>query len=499
MPVLELAAACTVTFGTGAALGHLVAKRKNKLPPPRPLASPQTRGRIHTNTFWADRHDAVVLVDPYSTGSRLAAGAQQRGYKIIRLHSCDWPQTFLDEHCRTDVELETTLIFNKEDPQATVREIMGLNYHITAVMVGGEAGVECYDIVSSALKGIPSNGLDLAAARRDKYLMGEQVRRCGLRAVKQRECRAWQPEGFDMVTKELGLNDGSNGRWCVLKPTKSAGSDGVFIAKNVAEAQEYFARILNAENVFFETNQTVLVQEFLKGREYVVDSVSVEGEHKAVAIWEYDKRPCNGAPFVYYGMRLYQSEDGAREEALVNYMHGVLDALGVRQGPSHGEIIWLEDEGQPCLVEVGCRPHGGDGTFVDMVEPTIGYSQVSVLLDVLDKPYRFRRLPKRPAKFSGLALEVCLVSKVEGTLHAYPQLNKVRRLPSFHTEMLKVPVKGRLEKTVDFQTTPGSFMLVHADREQVERDYNLIIQMCEDSSFYLLANFCSPKFNTRSM
>ena len=27
----------------------------------------------------------------------------------------------------------------------------------------------------------------------------------------------------------------------------------------------------------------------------LVDTVSVEGIHKTVAIWEYDKRPCNGA------------------------------------------------------------------------------------------------------------------------------------------------------------------------------------------------------------
>lgn len=89
-----------------------------------------------------------------------------------------------------------------------------------------------------------------------------------------------------------------------------------------------------------QLNSSVLVQEFLAGKEYVVDSVSVEGIHKTVAIWEYDKREANNAKFVYYGMRLFESDSGEREDALVAYMHKVLDALGVRHGPSHGEIMW---------------------------------------------------------------------------------------------------------------------------------------------------------------
>ena len=37
--------------------------------------------------------------------------------------------------------------------------------------------------------------------------------------------------------------------------------------------------------MFGESNDNVLVQEFMKGTEYVVDHVSVEGVHKCVAIW----------------------------------------------------------------------------------------------------------------------------------------------------------------------------------------------------------------------
>ena len=35
----------------------------------------------------------------------------------------------------------------------------------------------------------------------------------------------------------------------------------------------------------------VLCQEFLKGKEYVIDQVSREGVHKTMMVWVYDKRP----------------------------------------------------------------------------------------------------------------------------------------------------------------------------------------------------------------
>jgi hypothetical protein len=320
--------------------------------------------------------------------------------------------------------------------------------------------------------------------------MGERVRSAGLRAARQQESRSWEGDAEDFI-KELGVGSGdgsSSGAWCVLKPTKSAGTDGVFIAKSFEEAQGCFDKILGVANVFGESNQTVLVQEFLKGKEYVVDSVSVEGQHKCVAIWEYDKRPCNGSQFVYFAMRSYQSDDGVRETRMVNYVHSVLDALGVRHGPTHAEVMWLDGEDGPCLVEVGSRPHGGEGTFIELVDPIHGYNQVSVMVDAFDRPYRFHRLPSRPARFSGLSLEACLVSRQEGILAGLPLLGEVEKLRSFKSMEIKVPVGSRLEKTVDFLSTPGSIMLVHSDRRVVEDDLAWLEKMQEEGRFYILTD-----------
>ena len=59
----------------------------------------------------------------------------------------------------------------------------------------------------------------------------------------------------------------------------------------------------------------------------MVDTVSRNGEHKVLAIWKYDKREANHAPFVYFGIDA-KGGIGEAEEAVIAYACGCLDALG---------------------------------------------------------------------------------------------------------------------------------------------------------------------------
>ena len=97
-------------------------------------------------------------------------------------------------------------------------------------------------------------------------------------------------------------------------------------------------------------NEGVLVQEFLDGIEYVVDSVSRDGVHKTTAVWEYDKRSINGANFVYFGMRIMDASEPVAK-VLIDYSNSVLDAL---------EIVSMIAEPVPCFMSdimVHARPH----------------------------------------------------------------------------------------------------------------------------------------------
>ena len=85
-----------------------------------------------------------------------------------------------------------------------------------------------------------------------------------------------------------------------------------------------------------------------------VAAVSRSGVHKCVAIWWYDKRPLNGAAVVYYGTSLLPYvEADANLRAMVTYVLGVLEVLGIRNGAIHSEVK-MEERG-PVLIEANCR------------------------------------------------------------------------------------------------------------------------------------------------
>lgn len=108
-------------------------------------------------------------------------------------------------------------------------ELQSLGLGFAGFLCGAEPGVELYDALTARwnkAKGpggllLPSNGEELSAARRDKYLMSERVRAAGLRAVRQARCAEW---GKAAAFIEGLFPTGFNG--CdfavILKPVRSS-------------------------------------------------------------------------------------------------------------------------------------------------------------------------------------------------------------------------------------------------------------------------------------
>ena len=291
--------------------------------------------------------------------------------------------------------------------------------------------------------------------------MQEGVRRAGVRSCCQKLCRS--EEDVKTFWDQLQGNNRVSVK-CIVKPNASAGSDGVHLCDSLDATLNAFHMVNGVVNGLGSVNDGALLQEDLQGKEFVIDGVSRDGQYKVVAIWEYDKRPANGAAFVYYGMHL-KSTAGKLERQLIDYSAQVLKALHINQGPSHMEVIMTPSG--PCLVEVGCRCHGGEATWLPIVEECVGYSQLEATLSCYLRPDAFDALPSEYGELKAEGAEVHLVSKVSGTLIDIPGLDTVRSLPSFRRLDMHTQVGSRVHVTVDCFTRPGSFQLVHKLRYQV--------------------------------
>merc|ERR1740138_483046 len=307
-----------------------------------------------------------------------------------------------------------------EETSEAVRQACG-EFELAAVVVGGESGVPLADALSEHL-GVRTNGTQIPQ-RRDKKIQQELVKAAGLRSVRQAGGTCLEDVEEFLRTEQMPV---------VVKPVESAGSDGVKLCHSEEEAREHFEVLMGAQQKVGSQGAAVLCQEFLRGKEYVVDHVSMDGVHKTVMIWVYDKRAVNGAPFVYHGV-LPVPSDSQEAQVLIPYVRGVLDALQIRNGATHGEVMMTPDG--PCLVEMNSRLHGGDGHWAPLARAlTGGYSQVDADIDAFLDEEAFEAIPDAPpTPFKAAGQEVILVSMSRGRVVSTPGFDKIRKLRSFNS------------------------------------------------------------------
>ncbi len=415
---------------------------------------------------------AVVVVDPFSSGAILAQRVTKEGFHCVRVLSqeespiMDWVVDGLNVDYSATLRMSGSTISEEEALKKLAAEVKDLPWEVKAVLAGAESGVELSDKLSNIL-GLATNGVELSAARRNKYLMGERVRECGVNAVKQNLANSVE----DVESFIKSIEEGGGEFKAVVKPLGSAGSDDVYLASSPAQVLQAFNIINGKENGLGLINTGALCQEFLDGTEYVIDSVSLDGVHKCVAIWEYDKRSVNDSNFVYYGMNLLSGE-GEVAQKLVSYSTQVLDAMGVVIGPSHMEVK-LASRG-PCLVEVGLRCHGGEGTWQTIAKQGFGYDQINSTFDAYMQPDAWHQLPSYPKNITKHGAEVFLVARESGMLRGLPGCEKIKQLESFQTMHMLAKKNTFVPRTVDCFTRPGSVQLSHFDPEVAKRDYEAI-------------------------
>lgn len=397
----------------------------------------------------------VAIVDSYAPTARLAQEFRQAGASLIRVQStAEVPRVY-----EGGFSLEGYLdnIVHDGDLDATSTAVA--RHAPLAVVAGGEVGVELADALSAELA-LPSNGVALSRARRDKYVMMEAVRSAGVPAARQ-----ILVESTDQL---IDWHRSIGGR-IVVKPIRSAAGDGVAFCATPEEAASAYDRVLNTTNVFSVRNTGVVAMEYLRGAEYMVDTVSRDGRHHITDIWLTTRISVNGV--LDLGDTAYLlPRRGREQDLLAAYAGRVLDALGIRHGPAHVEVK-LTAAG-PMLVEMGARICGGDLPYYAKV--ALGESQLDWTVDAYLNPDRFlarcgEDYPTGPAFAS-----VTLISPVEGVLGRYRHLETLQALESFHDIRIVVQPGQRITRTVDDTGYPMLITLMHDAEETVRRDAGTI-------------------------
>eukprot|EP00442_Polarella_glacialis_P010092 CAMPEP_0115054878 /NCGR_PEP_ID=MMETSP0227-20121206/4340_1 /TAXON_ID=89957 /ORGANISM="Polarella glacialis, Strain CCMP 1383" /LENGTH=497 /DNA_ID=CAMNT_0002439405 /DNA_START=36 /DNA_END=1529 /DNA_ORIENTATION=+ len=417
-----------------------------------------------------DQVDAVVVVDPYSSGRFLLYELKARGIPIICVRSClSLGSFFLRVYDTHRDYFAVTIDFQEEagsDLQQLVDRLVSLPYRVLAVFGGCEPGVELAERLAEALALPTANGTELLLARKDKAEMQNCLRLNGVPAAEQHKSG---------ILEELLSWARARGQWpLVAKPLSSSGSDGIFFCQNEEDLESAHKVIVGALNPNGVQNTDIALQEFLTGDEYIVDSVSRDGRHQCVAIWVYSKRrglPWNATAILSEGNTLLPAE-GAIQDVLVDYVFKVLDAVGLRFGPCHTEVM-LTPRG-PILVEVNCRLHGLQGPR--LIELATGTSKATAAADVLLGGELFEKnwVPPPGRYLYPLhrhCVQMVLISPVEGFLTEPIQDTILAMNLASVVEILPALQKGGyLRQSIDLNSSAGTLLMVHSSKEQLEAD-----------------------------
>lgn len=138
----------------------------------------------------------------------------------------------------------------------------------------------------------------------------------------------------------------------IVKPSRSQGSRGVSLV-----SQDDISSAIHRAAAFQAADDVFLVEEFIPGEEFAVESLVIDGVVRVLATSR--KTHYEGNEVLDRVVEFPSELDNPRLEALLRLNSSVIGCLGLTNGLTHGEYKFRSD-GTPVLIEIAARGAGGE-------------------------------------------------------------------------------------------------------------------------------------------
>jgi biotin carboxylase len=382
----------------------------------------------------------IVLVDPVSTGPTLSAALVERGENPLHLYGPP-----LQEAYARDPHPNKWLM--KDRFSALHRLSVA---PVRAVIAGSEWGVTAANHLAHAL-GLPHHVNSLVRARRDKAAMNYALQDAGLPAARTVYIR----EGDDIASALAGFDFP-----VFVKPVDSAGADGCAICTEPEQVHAAVRASLGQQNLMGANNSAMVIQDYLDGPQFIVNTVSLNGQHLLSDIHAVRIDQIGQRSVLRHSLLVTALDEQAA--SLVAFTLDCLDAVGIREGAAHTEVRMTRNG--PRLIEVNARIMGAS-LERSLYRGALGYNQADLVAERFTDPKAFaKRFTDPYAPAAAMAMAFLCVDE-PGAVLASPGVDRVRALPGFHS-MEKMPEIGA---TIDepwlCTGQAGMAYFQHRDRE----------------------------------
>lgn len=278
----------------------------------------------------------VLIINPASSEEYLSEQFKKHAVKCTAVFTFDQNNSpSHHDHGLFDEQIFTT----NDDPSILSNLLKSKNFDY--IINGSEQSTELTDKLIEILLPQFNNSSKSSIKRFDKYAMMQAIESSGLSSI---STRMIDTHDID----ESKFNDLNFPVFC--KPNAGRASVGSF---KVDSKMDLIERLSFYKKDFSD----YLIQEYIEGREYVVDAFSVNGVHHINSIMHYKKEN-------YYGVPMYRyvevENDKTTWDKCKNYIIQTLDALEVKNGFTHNEIM-MDEKGDLKLIELNNRISGFKG------------------------------------------------------------------------------------------------------------------------------------------
>ncbi|MEU5835624.1 ATP-grasp domain-containing protein [Streptomyces diacarni] len=235
-------------------------------------------------------------------------------------------------------------------------------------------------------------GYEVTRRFRDKALMRAHLAGLDADAVRARPLRG--REDLDAFGESCGYP-------FIVKPTDATAGIGVYRLDGPADADRVWAEVRRLSGTRTDRVSTLLLlrdflmEEYLEGPEYSVESFSCAGRHVVIAVTE---KFTDRTHFAELAHAVPARIDTVVEEEVRAAVTGFLDRLGVRDGVCHTEIR-IGAQG-PRVIESHNRIAGD--AITDLVHSVYGIDTITLALAASFG--LAERLPDRPEAHGGAAV-----------------------------------------------------------------------------------------------
>jgi biotin carboxylase len=292
-----------------------------------------------------------LCITTYEKGQEFMRECRRQGCRVLlltaeKLRDADWPRECLDEtfYIPTDLPLDDIV-------KAVTH--LARNQKIDRVVALDEFDMETAATLREHLR-IPGMGLTTMRYFRDKLAMRMKALNRGVRV----------PDFVPVVNHDdiRYYMERVLGPW-VLKPRQEASAIGI---KKIHSSEDLWPVL----EQLGDKQSSFLLEKFVPGEVYHVDSVVSENEVVFANVSKYGKPPMNVAQGGGVFTSFTVARGGPEDSALRQINLDLIAALGLVRGVSHAEFIQAQEDGEFYFLE--CAARVGGAYINEMVEAATG-------------------------------------------------------------------------------------------------------------------------------